>query len=89
MVKRSPFLAMLAAGMLGGGVTAAALLGTGVAGENDGRTVITSSSLGAGPSRASDRQSALSARDIYTRARPNYHPIATTSLDAIVLKRSR
>jgi hypothetical protein len=29
------------------------------------------------------------ARAIYARARPNYHPIATDTLDGIVLKRSR
>jgi hypothetical protein len=29
------------------------------------------------------------ARAIYARARPNYHPIATASLDPIVLKAAR
>ena len=43
---KNGFLPMLAAGLLGGGVTAAALLGTGAAGDRVTRTVVETSSLG-------------------------------------------
>jgi S1-C subfamily serine protease len=80
VVKRSPFLSMLAAGMLGGGVTAAALLGTGVAGDDGARTVITSSSLGGVSTQSSDRQAALTAREIYQRDGPGVAFVRARSL---------
>jgi S1-C subfamily serine protease len=80
VVKRSPFLSMLAAGMLGGGVTAAALLGTGVAGDDGSRTVITSSSLGGVSTQASDRKAALTAREIYMRDAPGVVFVRARSL---------
>jgi len=42
---KNGFLPMLAAGLIGGGVTAAALLGTGAARERVTRTVVEGSSL--------------------------------------------
>jgi hypothetical protein len=39
--------------------------------------------------RAGTPAGAERARVIYAKARPNYHPIATATLDGIVLKRSR
>src|SRR4051794_1410372 len=59
---------MLAAGLLGGGVTAAALLGTGV-GRQSTRTVVTTSSLSGATSRIAS-SGTLSARDIYRRDAP-------------------
>src|SRR3954452_18791525 len=61
---------MLAAGLLGGGVTAAALLGAGAAGDRVTRTVVSSPTLGAGASPAGSRAAGLSARDSYERGAP-------------------
>ena len=60
---------MLAAGLLGGGVTAAVLLGTGAAGDDVTRTVVEAPPLEAtaSPTAASG---ALSAREIYRRDAP-------------------
>jgi S1-C subfamily serine protease len=80
VVKRSPFLSMLAAGMLGGGVTAAALLGTGMAGENQTRTIVTGSSFGAMSSPADKRAGELTAREIYRRVAPGVVHIRARSL---------
>src|SRR4051794_37165569 len=61
---------MLAAGLLGGGVSAAALLGAGAAGDRVTRTVGSSPTLGAAASPAGSRAAGLSARDIYERDAP-------------------
>jgi S1-C subfamily serine protease len=78
VVKRSPFLSMLAAGLLGGGVTAAALLGAGVGRERT-RTVVTSSSLSGAASPVAS-SSTLTARDIYRRDAPGVVYIRARSL---------
>jgi S1-C subfamily serine protease len=82
VVKRSPFVSMLAAGLLGGGVTAAALLGTGVAGDRGARTIVTSSSLGASSSPVAARAGGLSASDIYKRDAPGVVFIRARSLQS-------
>ena len=81
-MNRSPFLSMLAAGALGGGVTAAALLGTGMAREHDTRTVVTTSSLGASASPVAARDTALTAREIYKRDSPGVVYIRARSLQS-------
>jgi S1-C subfamily serine protease len=73
---------MLAAGALGGGVTAAALLGTGMAREHDTRTVVTTSSLGASASPVAARDTALTAREIYKRDSPGVVYIRARSLQS-------
>ena len=80
MVKRSPFLSMLAAGLLGGGVTAVALLGAGV-GREGTRTVISTSSLGGVPSPAA-AGGTLTAREIYKRDAPGVVYIRARSLQS-------
>ena len=69
LVKR--FLPMMAAGVLGGGVTAAALLGSGAMNGPVTRTVIQPPPLGTASSTVSSRSSGLSARDIYRRVAPS------------------
>ena len=70
---------MLAAGMIGGGMTAAVLLGTGAAGGGTTRTVVESSSLGASASPAA-RRGGLSAREIYERDAPGVVLVRARSL---------
>jgi S1-C subfamily serine protease len=82
VVNRSPFVSMLAAGLLGGGVTAAVLLATGVAGDDGSRTVITSSSLGSASSRLASSEPALTASDIYKRDAPGVVYIRARSLQS-------
>jgi S1-C subfamily serine protease len=79
VVNRSPFLSMVAAGLLGGGVTAAALLGTGV-GRDGTRTVISTSSLGGVPNPAASSGGTLTAREIYRRDAPGVVYIRARSL---------
>jgi S1-C subfamily serine protease len=79
VVKRSPFLSMLAAGLLGGCVTAAALLGAGV-GRDGTRTVISASALGGVPSPEAASDGALTAREIYQRDAPGVVYIRARSL---------
>jgi S1-C subfamily serine protease len=81
-VNRSPFLSMLAAGVLGGAVTAAALLGSGMAGGDDSRTIVTTSALGAASSPVAERESALTAREIYKRDAPGVVYIRARSLQS-------
>jgi len=80
---KNGFLPMLAAGLLGGGVTAAALLGTGAAGDRVTRTVVETSSLGtsAGPAAAA-RDGALTAREIYERDAPGVVFVRARSLQS-------
>ena len=66
---QSSLLTMMAAGVLGGGVTAATLLGAGALGERVTRTVA-EPPPGAASSTVSQLTPALTARDIYRRAAP-------------------
>ena len=60
------FLGLLAAGLMGGGVTAGLLLGTGAAGDRTTHTVIQAPPLGASAGPAG-RRASLTAREIYER----------------------
>ncbi|MGH2967611.1 MAG: S1C family serine protease [Solirubrobacteraceae bacterium] len=76
-------LQMFAAGLLGGGVTAAALLGAGAAGDGTiTRTVVQSPPLEGSPSPVSERASALSAREIYSRGAPGVVFVRARSLQS-------
>jgi len=80
---KNGFLPMLAAGLLGGGVTAAALLGTGAAGDRVTRTVVETSSLGTSASpAAAARDGALTAREIYERDAPGVVFVRARSLQS-------
>jgi S1-C subfamily serine protease len=82
-VVKNGFLPMLAAGLLGGGVTAAALLGTGAAGDRVTRTVVETSSLGTSASpAAAARDGALTAREIYERDAPGVVFVRARSLQS-------
>ena len=78
MVKNG-FLPMLAAGLIGGGVTAAALLGTGAARDRVTRTVVQGSSLGSVASPAGGRETV---RAIYERAAPGVVLVRARSLQS-------
>ena len=73
---------MVAAGLIGGGVTAGILLGTGAAGGGTTRTVVQTSSLGAGASPTARRASGLTARQIYERDAPGVVLVRARSLQA-------
>src|SRR5215208_5963750 len=73
---------MLAAGLVGGGVMAGVLLGTGAAGGGTTRTVIQTSSLGASSSPTARRDSGLTAREIYERDAPGVVLVRARSLQA-------
>jgi S1-C subfamily serine protease len=80
-VVKSGFVSMLAAGLVGGGVTAGVLLGTGAAGGGTTRTVIQTSSLGASSSpTARGRGTGLTARQIYERDAPGVVLVRARSL---------
>ncbi len=79
---RNGFPAMVAAGLVGGGVTAAALLGTGIAERHVTRTLIQPSSIGAAASPTASRTSTLSAREIYEQAAPGVVFVRARSLQA-------
>jgi S1-C subfamily serine protease len=81
-VVKNGFLPMLAAGLLGGGVTAAALLGTGAAGDHVTRTVVETSSLGSSASPAAEHAGLLSARQIYERDAPGVVYVRARSLQS-------
>src|ERR671916_3347364 len=81
-VVRNGFPAMVAAGLVGGGVTAAALLGTGIAERHVTRTLIQPSSIGAAASPTASRTSTLSAREIYEQAAPGVVFVRARSLQA-------
>ena len=72
---------MLAAGLLGSGMTAAVLLGTGAAGGGTSRTVVQTSSLGASSS-PSAQAAGLTARQIYERDAPGVVLVRARSLQA-------
>ena len=67
---RHSFLPMMAAGVLGGGVTAATLLGSGALGERVTRTVVSPAPLGASSTVTAQRSSGLTTRDVFRRAAP-------------------
>ena len=79
---KNGFLPMLAAGLVGGGVTAAALLGAGAAGDRVTRTVIRPSSLGAIASPAGTDAGAMTARAIYERDAPGVVYVRARSLQS-------
>ena len=72
---------MVAAGLCGGGMTAAILLGTGAAGGGSTRTVLQTSSLGASSS-PSAHSAGLTAREIYDRDAPGVVLVRAHSLQA-------
>jgi len=78
-VVKNGFLPMLAAGLIGGGVTAAALLGTGAARDRVTRTVVQGSSLGSAASPAGGR---ATVREIYERAAPGVVLVRARSLQS-------
>jgi S1-C subfamily serine protease len=73
---------MLAAGLIGGGVTAGILLGAGAAGGGATRTVIQTSSLGSSASPTARRGNGLTARQIYDRDAPGVVLVRASSLQA-------
>ena len=79
---KNGFLPMVAAGLVGGGVTAAALLGTGAAGDRVTRTVVQPSALGSIASPAGSDASSLSARQIYDRDAPGVVFVRARSLQS-------
>jgi S1-C subfamily serine protease len=79
---KSGFLPMLAAGVLGGGVTAAALLGTGAAGDRVTRTVIEAPPLEATASPAAGGIKGLSAGEIYRRSAAGVALVRARSVQA-------
>jgi S1-C subfamily serine protease len=80
-VVKQGFLQMLAAGLLGGGMTAAVLMGTGAAGGGSTRTVVDISSLG-GHASPSARRAGLTPRKIYERDAPGVVLVRARSLQA-------
>jgi S1-C subfamily serine protease len=76
------FLPILAAGLIGSGMTAGILLGTGAAGGGTTRTVIQPSSLGANASPGSRRVNGMTAREIYERDAPGVVLVRARSLQA-------
>ena len=76
---KNGFVSMLAAGLVGGGVTAGILLGTGAAGGGTTRTVIQTSSLG-GIASPTARRDGLTAREIYERDAPGVVLVRARSL---------
>jgi S1-C subfamily serine protease len=81
-VVKQGFLQLLAAGLLGGGMTAAVLLGTGAADGGTTRTIVQSGALGAGSSPAAQRSAGLTARQIYERDAPGVVLVRAHSLQA-------
>ncbi len=79
---KNGFLPMVAAGLVGGGVTAAALLGSGAAGDRMTRTVVQPSALGSIASPAGSDASSLSARQIYDRDSPGVVFVRARSLQS-------
>ncbi len=73
---------MVAAGLIGGGVTAGILLGTGAAGGGTTRTVVQTSSLGASASPTAQRANGPTAREIYERDAPGVVLVRARSLQA-------
>ena len=82
VVTKQGFLPMLAAGLIGGGVTAGVLLGTGAAGGGATRTLVQTSSLGASARPPAQRGGGLTAREIYERDAPGVVLVRARSLQA-------
>jgi S1-C subfamily serine protease len=78
-VVRNGFLPMLAAGLIGGGVMAAVLLGTGVARTSSTSTIVEASPLGI-PDGAPRATHGLTAREIYRRDAPGVVFVRARSL---------
>jgi S1-C subfamily serine protease len=76
------FLPLLAAGLLGGGVTAGLLLVTGAAGDHVTRTVVEPAPLGAAASPVGERAGALTVREIYRRDAPGVVFVRARSVQA-------
>ena len=64
------FVIPLAAAVIGGGVTAGALLGAGAVGERKTTTIVQQAPLTSASPATSSRSGAMTARDIYRRAAP-------------------
>jgi S1-C subfamily serine protease len=64
------FVTPLAAAVIGGGVTAGALIGTGAVGDRETTTVVQQSPLTSASPATASRAGGLTARDIYRRAAP-------------------
>jgi S1-C subfamily serine protease len=64
------FVTPLAAAVIGGGVTAGALIGTGAVGDRETTTVVQQSPLTSASPATASRAAGLTARDIYRRAAP-------------------
>lgn len=79
---KNGFFQLLAAGLIGGGMTAGVLLGTGAAGDRGTRTVVQTSSLGATASPTSSRREGLTAREIYDRDSPGVVLVRARSLQS-------
>ena len=79
---KNGFPAMVAAGLMGGGVATATLLGTGLAGRDATRTVYQQSALGSASSPMARRESALTVRDIYKRDAPGVVFVRARSLQS-------
>jgi S1-C subfamily serine protease len=79
---KNGFPAMVAAGLMGGGVATATLLGTGYAGRDATRTVIQQPALGSASSPMAQRASSLSVREIYKRDAPGVVFVRARSLQA-------
>src|SRR4051794_16191297 len=71
---------MLGAGLLGGAITAAAMLGTGAAGHGITRTIVQAAPLSASP--AAQRAGALTAGEIYRRDAPGVVFVRARSIQA-------
>src|SRR3954454_19825942 len=71
---------MLGAGLLGGAITAAAMLGTGAAGHGVTRTIVQAAPLSASP--AAQRAGALTAGEIYRRDAPGVVFVRARSIQA-------
>jgi S1-C subfamily serine protease len=78
---KTGFLPLVAAGVLGGGVTAAALLGTGAAGNRVTSTVVQAPPLAAS-SPSATTETALTAREIYRREAPGVVLVRARSVQA-------
>jgi S1-C subfamily serine protease len=81
-VVKHGFLQLLAAGLMGGGMTAAILLGTGAAGDGTTRTIVQSGTLGGGSSPAAQQSAGMTARRIYERDAPGVVLVRARSLQA-------
>jgi S1-C subfamily serine protease len=79
---KNGFPAMVAAGLMGGGVATATLLGTGLAGRDTTRMVVRQSTLGSAASPAAQRAGALTVGEIYKRDAPGVVFVRARSLQS-------